>query len=107
MLSTEDVRFYFSNIVLALEFLHSHDIVHRDVKPGNMLMGADGYLCLADFGSAAHMSHRHDWTRAGTAVYTAPEVNTALYTDPEAFHFIDWWAAAVSLFEMATGNLVR
>ncbi|EDV29409.1 uncharacterized protein TRIADDRAFT_7368, partial [Trichoplax adhaerens] len=43
-------RFYTSQIVAALEYLHSHNIVHRDLKPDNMLISAEGYLKLTDFG---------------------------------------------------------
>ncbi|OSX65555.1 hypothetical protein POSPLADRAFT_1044899 [Postia placenta MAD-698-R-SB12] len=95
-------RFYFSNIVLGLEFLHSRDIVHRDLKPGNILMGADGYLMIGDFGCATHISEGGRWQGIGTRFYMAPEVNSAVRTTPEACHFIDWWAAAVILYEMVT-----
>ena len=43
-------RFYASQIIAALEYLHSHNIVHRDLKPDNMLISAEGYLKLTDFG---------------------------------------------------------
>lgn len=50
---TEDkARFYAIQIMLSLGYLHKQDIIYRDIKPENILMGEDGYLFLADFGLA-------------------------------------------------------
>ena len=43
-------RFYAANILLALEHLHSKNILYRDLKPENVLFGSDGYIKLTDFG---------------------------------------------------------
>lgn len=104
-LPAETCRFYFANLVIALEFIHSHGIIHRDVKPENILIGGDGYLMLADFGCATHYQAELDWGLAGTAAYNPPEaiMNTV---DAETRMALDWWAAAVVLFEMASGEYV-
>ena len=46
------VRFYVIQVALALGHLHNKDIVYRDLKTENILMDADGYICVADFGLA-------------------------------------------------------
>ncbi|KAH7929678.1 kinase-like protein [Leucogyrophana mollusca] len=98
-------RFYFANIVCGLDFLHDHNIVHRDFKPGNILVKPDGYLAIADFGYARHElnSQRSDtWMMIGTAVYMAPEL---LERQQMTGASIDWWAAGVILYEMVTKRL--
>lgn len=46
----DTARFYVAEMTLALQYLHSHGIVHRDIKPDNMLLSASGHLKLTDFG---------------------------------------------------------
>lgn len=107
-LTDREIKFYFANLVLAIEFLHTHNIVHCDVKPENLVIGADGYLMLTDFGLAQTLHSDDSWNRMGTLEYMSPEV---LSDDPldtiERRVSGDWWAAAVSLFEMKTLSMAR
>jgi serine/threonine protein kinase len=48
----EVTRFYSAQMVLALEHLHKHDVIYRDLKPENVLINSDGYIKLTDFGLA-------------------------------------------------------
>jgi len=49
-LTDEEVRFYVAETVLALELVHKHNFIHRDIKPDNLLLSADGHMKLSDFG---------------------------------------------------------
>lgn len=49
-LSEEWVRFYAAQIIAGLEYLHQHRVVHKDLKPANILIDAEGLPVLADFG---------------------------------------------------------
>ncbi|KAG5679070.1 hypothetical protein PVAND_008667 [Polypedilum vanderplanki] len=46
----QSAKFYCAEMIMALEYLHSHDIIHRDIKPDNMLIASDGHIKLTDFG---------------------------------------------------------
>ena len=93
----------------ALEAAHASGIVHRDIKPGNILGQGDGPVKVADFG-IAHMVEENDnseqerRTRLGTAKYMAPEQRgTGQVIDPRA----DIYALGVTLFEMLTRTLPK
>lgn len=43
-------RFFFSQVVLAFEYIHSKHMIYRDLKPENVLVGQNGFIKLADFG---------------------------------------------------------
>ncbi|CAG9466915.1 unnamed protein product [Pedinophyceae sp. YPF-701] len=61
-------------LAAVLEHLHSQGIAHRDIKPGNILVGRDGRLKVTDFGYAVRTKQRRPVTRLGTLQYMAPEV---------------------------------
>ncbi len=73
--SEESVRFICAEIATALDYLRSKNIVHRDVKPDNILMDESGHVHLTDFNVAAFLAN-DSWLRnlAGTKPYMAPEV---------------------------------
>ena len=96
------VKFIGAQIVLALGYLHQQNIVHRDLKPENVLMDAEGYISLADFGLAKFLQSQADQTYSfcGTAEYLAPEI-----LDMKGHGFsVDWWTLGILLYEMATGR---
>ncbi|KAI5124331.1 hypothetical protein M0805_008938 [Coniferiporia weirii] len=96
---TPDVtRFYLATIVLALKYLHSFNIVYRDLKPENLLLDSRGYLRLTDFGFAKIVEDR-TWTLCGTPEYLAPEI---IQSDGHG-KAADWWACGILCYEMLVG----
>lgn len=96
---TPDVtRFYLANIILALQYLHSFNIIYRDLKPENLLLDSRGYLRLTDFGFAKIVDDR-TWTLCGTPEYLAPEI---IQSDGHG-KAADWWACGVLCYEMLVG----
>jgi serine/threonine protein kinase len=64
-LAVDVARFYAANVVLAIAYLHSHDIAYRDIKPENLLLGTDGYLKICDFGFAKRLDNHVSYTLCG------------------------------------------
>ncbi len=101
-------RFFLSEVILALEFLHSKDIIYRDIKPENILVGADGHLKLTDFGlskegitsAGGKAMGTKTRTFCGTPDYLAPEIIKGISHGKA----VDWWGVGVLLFEMLVGH---
>jgi serine/threonine protein kinase len=69
------VRFYVSEILVALQTLHLKQVIHRDIKPENLMVDQQGHIKLIDFGFAKQLKQgERTYTNCGTVGYTAPEI---------------------------------
>jgi serine/threonine protein kinase len=121
-MSEDIVRNYTRQIVQGLIYLHQHSVIHRDLKPGNILVTVSGIVKLSDFGSSLHVtsdgdpasaSQSEDKTRGGgvgggggvvgTPNYIAPEVVRARTAADYSFN-VDVWSLGITAIEMVTGE---
>ncbi|EZG46763.1 putative CAMP-dependent protein kinase catalytic subunit [Gregarina niphandrodes] len=91
-------RFYAACVASLFEYMHSLDILYRDLKPENLLLDTDGYIKMTDFGFAKHVPER-TYTLCGTPEYVAPEV----LLNKGHGKSVDWWTLGILIYEMIAG----
>jgi serine/threonine kinase 32 len=85
----------------AINYLHANEVVHRDIKPDNVLLDGNGHVHLTDFNIAARTTGRDSFfSLTGTTAYMAPEVFKGSY-----FHMVDWWGLGILLYELIWGKV--
>jgi CheY-like chemotaxis protein len=95
---------YLEEMARALEAIHAAGVIHRDVKPQNVMFRGDGSLALIDFGISKHLDEARALTRVGTLFgtphYLSPEQSLGKPADARS----DLYALGVVLYEMLTGR---
>ncbi|KAM6430867.1 serine/threonine-protein kinase N3 isoform 1-T1 [Liasis olivaceus] len=100
--SEDATRFYSACVVLGLQFLHEKAIIYRDLKMDNLLLDAEGFVKIGDFGLCKEGIGFGDRTSTfcGTPEFLAPEI----LMDPSYTRAVDWWGLGVLIFEMLVGE---
>ena len=102
-ISVADALNYIDQVLNALSYAHQQNVVHRDIKPGNMMLTPQGLVKVMDFGIArsdTDMTLTMAGTSLGTVNYMSPEQVKGEATDPRS----DLYSVGVCLYEMVTGN---
>ncbi|CAD5124807.1 DgyrCDS13069 [Dimorphilus gyrociliatus] len=96
----QSVRLFLAEICLALDYLRSKKVLHRDLKPDNILMDEDGHYHITDFNVATSIEEGHSPTSVcGTRPYMAPEVFEAKKGQGYSYS-ADWWSLGICTFEI-------
>lgn len=90
-------------MICAVKYLHSQGIVHRDIKPDNILLDQSGHVHLSDFNIACNIPEKHEkplTSLSGTAVYFAPEYFKCTGYNED----VDWWSLGITFYECVYGT---
>ena len=97
----KSVKFYMSEILLAIDYMHKNNFIYRDLKPENILIDKFGHIKLTDFGLSKLLDEEEQktYTLCGTPEYLAPEIIFEKGYDKTC----DWFSFGVVMFEMLCG----
>ena len=103
-LPEKTAKFIFKQLILALKYMHNHNIIHRDIKLDNILIDLNNNIKLCDFGVSKLISNKNEILneQCGTPAYIAPEIllNEGYEGPP-----VDIWSSGVVLYAMLFGSV--
>jgi NIMA (never in mitosis gene a)-related kinase len=96
----ELIKKWLIQICVGLQYIHSKHILHRDMKPQNVLLGKNMTAKIADFGISAALASTQEMkkTAQGTPYYTAPEIWRGIDYNRE----VDMWSLGCMIYELCT-----
>ena len=102
-LTEQIAKFIFKQIILSLQFIHSHNIVHRDIKLDNILIDLNNNIKICDFGVSKRIINNDKmFEQCGTPAYIAPEI---LKNKGYEGFSVDIWSCGVVLYAMLSGTV--
>lgn len=105
--SEEECRCWFRDLILGIEYLHAQGVVHRDIKPDNLLLTDDDVLKIVDFGVSEMFEKPEDMRTAksaGSPAFLPPELCIAKHGDVSGTA-ADIWSMGVSLYCLKYGHI--
>ena len=95
----KDSKFYLASLITIIDYLHKKNIIHRDLRPENILINKNGYIKLADFSFVKRVENEYTYSACGIPEYYSPEmINKSGYNKST-----DFWGLGVILYEMIIG----
>ena len=106
-LSEKTAKYLFRQIILGIQHIHSHKIVHRDIKLENILIDLNNNIKICDFGIGKILSYNKQllFDKCGTPMYMAPEILLSSKNHGYEGYPVDIWSAGISLYIMLSGTL--
>jgi len=97
----ERARIYLCEVLLAIEELHNHEIIYRDLKPDNVVLDKEGHALLTDFGLSKEGVKESQYATSfcGSVAYLAPEILSRTGHGRS----VDWYLLGTLLYEMLVG----
>ncbi|CAI4230430.1 unnamed protein product [Auanema sp. JU1783] len=99
-------KLYLCEVAIALDYLHQNNIIHRDVKPENILLDEQGHAHLTDLNLATQLEEDKLATSfSGTRPYMAPEIFQCVLNIVDGYDKrVDWWSLGITFYEMMRGR---
>jgi len=104
--SEEVLRLMCAQLISGISYMHGAGIIHRDIKPPNVLIDEEGNLRITDFGLSLKLKDGEFlYDKTGTKPYMAPELHLASKSQNRGYTFpVDWYAMGVTVWEILSGG---